>query len=111
MIISKMTAQKLWKERYGESTIVKDFNGSYMYYDAYGKRNYSRQIDGKDVLCGWNIHHINPQSKGGKNSKGNLACTNIITNDAAGNKSTYWIDGKKYQVRKTGKNSYQVCKL
>ncbi len=62
MIISKTTAQKLWKERYGERTIVKDFNGSYMYYDAYGKRNYSRQIDGKDVFCGWNIHHIKPQS-------------------------------------------------
>ena len=111
MKISKKTAQKLWKERYGERTIVKDFNDSYMYYDAYGKRNYSQVIDGNKVNCGWNIHHINPKSNGGKNSKGNLACTNISTNDAAGNKSTYWIDGKKYQVRKNRKNSYRVCKL
>lgn len=111
MKISKKTAQNFWKEQYGERKIVKDFNGSYMYYDAYGNRNYSRIINGEKVFCGWNIHHVNPKSNGGKNTKGNLVCTNIITNDAAGNKTTYWIDRNKYQVRKNGKDSYRVCKL
>ncbi len=100
MRLSKETAQHIWKEKYGNKKLVKDFSGKYMYYDAYGDRNYSRNINGAKTYCGWNIDHILAKSKGGQTVKSNLACTNISTNQAKANKNTYWLNGIKYQVKK-----------
>ena len=101
MKISKKTAQKLWKETYGDRKLVKDFSGKYMYFNAYGDSKYSRNINGKNIQCGWNIDHILPKSRGGKNAKSNLACTNFATNQAKADKITFCINGTIFQVKKT----------
>ena len=110
MKITKENAQKLWRERYGSAYFVKDYHGNLMCYDDYGDSNRMRYLNGRYVSSGWNIHHILPVSKGGSNAKGNLACTNITTNQKASNKITYWMDNKKYQVKKTG-SGYNVVRL
>ena len=110
MKISKENAQALWRERYGYVYYVFDFNGNLMCYDGYGDSNCYRTIWGKEIFCGWNIHHILPKSKGGTANKNNLACTNMITNIKAADKITYWIDNRKYQVQKNS-NGYEIITL
>ena len=106
----KTEAEMIWKERYGNKKLVKDFHGNYMSFEGYGNPNYVCKVNGKKIYSGWNIHHILPKSKGGPNDKGNLECTNIITNQRIADKTTYWLDDKKYQVRKKC-NAYVISKL
>ena len=57
-------------------------------------------------------HHILPKANGGTNAKFNLTCTNIITNEEAGNKTTFVIDDTIYQVRKNyGKAGHHICEI
>lgn len=100
MKINKRNAENLWHERYGDSLIEEDFDGGIMYRDAYGVENAVIYINGEKIYCGWNLHHRLPKHIGGTDAKGNLECTNIITNEKAGNKTTFVIDNKKYQVKK-----------
>ena len=67
---------------------------------------------GERIYCGWNLHHILPVAHGGTDAVSNLICTNIETNQAAGEKITYWIDENLYQVRRIfGEGSYEIIKL
>ena len=100
MKLSKKAAQLIWKETYGNKKLVKDFSGKFMYFDAYGDRNYSRNINGIKTYCGWNIDHILAKSKGGQTVKNNLACTNIETNQNKADKNTFWINDVRFQVKK-----------
>ncbi len=100
MTLNRKKAQQLWKEAFGDKKVVKDYSGSYMYYEAYGKDKYYRKINGKNRQCGWNIDHILPKSKGGLTDKSNLACTNINTNRAKADKTTCRIGKNIYQVRR-----------
>lgn len=129
MKISKATALRLWDERYGDTLWVEDFDGGLMYRDAYNDREVSavRTIgnryalntqlilglfDNQKIYCGWNLHHILPKANGGTNAKDNLLCTNIITNDEAEDKTTFWIDDRNYQVqwnKQTG--LHEICLL
>ena len=53
-----------------------------------------------------------PVANGGSDEKSNLLCTNIITNDEAEDKITFWIDDCLYQVqRKTETSEYQIVQL
>ncbi len=110
MNINRKNANKLWQENYGNAKYAKDFSGNLMYIDGYGKRNYKRKINGKMIECGWNIHHILPKAKGGTSRKQNLACTNFITNDLAADKTTFWINSERYQVKKANSN-YTICHM
>ena len=100
MKINKRNARILWYERYGDILIEEDFDGAIMHRDAYGVENAVTYINGEKIYCGWNIHHILPINQEGSNAKENLVCTNIITNKLAGNKTTFYIDNIKYQVKK-----------
>jgi hypothetical protein len=91
MKINKNNALKIWERDYGNAITVKDFSGNIMNKKDYGKPNNKH---------GWNIHHVKPKSLGGTNEKNNLVCTNIITNIAAGNKTTYKINSKIYQIKR-----------
>lgn len=116
MKINNTTALRLWDERYGYRLWVEDFDGGLMYRDAYNDREVSavrtfgnqyalstqqimRVSYGQKIYCGWNLHHILPKSNGGTNAKDNLICANIITNDEAEDKTTFWIDDRNYQVQ------------
>ena len=112
MIINKKNALKLWNETYGENAyIVKDFHGKYMCKEAYADRNFQIVINGETIECGWNIHHMKPKSLGGKNEKDNLICTNITTNEKAGNKTTYWIDDSLYQIKLNDEKQCEIWQL
>ena len=100
MKLSKKAAQQVWREEFGDKKLVKDFSGQYMYFDAYGDRNYSRNIKGRKTQCGWNIDHVLAKSKGGQTVKNNLECTNIKTNQVKADNNTFWVNGVKYQVKK-----------
>lgn len=83
-----------------------------MYRDAYDRKDFFIRENGEKIFCGWNIHHILPISRGGTNTKSNLICTNIITNDEAGDRITYWIDETLYQVKKIqGTSLHEIVRL
>lgn len=109
----KQKAMALWEREHGKSEFATDFNGKLMYKNAYGNPEYCiRMKNGRKVKCGWNIHHIQPKAFGGTDAKDNLTCTNYETNQCAGNKITYWIEGSKYQVRKDKQTkSYKIISL
>ena len=112
MKITRETAMQLWMERYGFSTYAEDFDGGLMFRDAYGRDDFFVWQNGEKIYCGWNIHHILPVACGGTNAKENLICTNIITNDAAGDKITYWIDDALYQVKRIqGTDNHEIVRL
>ena len=85
---------------FGSSSYAEDFDGGLMYKYAYGDSEYYEYRNGHKVYCGWNIHHILPKACGGSNDISNLICTNIITNEIAGDKVSYWIGDRLYQVKK-----------
>lgn len=111
MRINKQNAMQLWEERYGSQAFANDFHGNLMYKYAFGNRDYCINYRGQTIYCGWNLHHILPVAASGTNQKQNLLCTNIATNDAAADKTTFWIDDCLYQVqRMTNGNGYRICK-
>lgn len=112
MQINRENALRLWQECYGYACIARDFHGNLMHRDAYGRPGV-RVFDGERfVRAGWNIHHILPLACGGTNERHNLMCTNIDTNEMAGDKTTYWIDDCLYQVQRIpGTREYQIVKL
>lgn len=112
MKINNRNAMLLWEESYGDNEYAYDFDGGLMYKYAYGDEDYYIVENGQRIYCGWNIHHILPKACGGDDSKGNLICTNIITNEVAGDKVSYWIEDCLYQVRKIkGFHQYQICRI
>lgn len=112
MKISKTTAMQIWYDYYGNAVYAEDFDGGLMYRDAYGDSSYYVLASGRKIYCGWNLHHILPIACGGTNNRDNLLCTNILTNEAAGDRITYWIDGSLYQVKRNKKNgNYSIVRI
>lgn len=112
MKITRNNAMALWEEFFGNSDYAEDFDGGLMYKYAYGQNDYYEFRGGQRIYCGWNIHHILPKACGGDDSKGNLVCTNILTNEAAGDKISYWIEDKLYQVKKIkGSHQYAIYQI
>ena len=100
MKITRTAAMRLWSQNFGYAKYAEDFHGYLMCRDAYGDDEYYIIDRGERIYCGWNVHHILPVSHGGSNAISNLICTNIATNDAAGDRITYWIDDCLYQVQR-----------
>lgn len=98
--INKKNALRLWEMSFGDARFAEDFHGYLMCRDGYGDPNYYVYDKNRRIYCGWNLHHILPKAFGGTNIISNLLCTNIATNDEAGNKITFWIDDCLYQVQR-----------
>ena len=112
MKINKEMALTLWYESYGLALYAEDFHGNLMCREGYGDPDYHIRYFGQTVYCGWNIHHILPVNRGGANSRDNLICTNIATNEAAADRTTYWIDDCLYQVKRvSGSPTYRIVRL
>ena len=112
MKLNKTNALLLWEERYGNRQFAEDFDGALMCRDAYGDPDYFVYRNGRRIYCGWNLHYILPRTHGGTNAVSNLLCTNILTNEAASDKITYWIDNTLYQVKKIyGSCNYEIVPL
>lgn len=112
MKISKKNAYELWEMMFGSREYAEDFDGGLMYKHAYGNPEYCEYRCGQKVYCGWNIHHILPKACGGSNAIENLTCANIITNELAGDKVSYWIEDRLYQVKKVkGTHTYEIVRV
>ncbi len=112
MKITRGTAMQLWMRHYGLSAYAEDFDGGLMYRAGYGNSDYYIVRNGERIYCGWNVHHILPLACGGTDSSNNLICTNIITNEMAADKITYWIDDTLYQVKRiAGTPWHEIVRL
>lgn len=110
--INKNSALRFWEEYYGDKQFAEDFHGNLMCKDGYGKRNFFVRYYGRKIYCSWNIHHILPLSCGGANAKYNLLCTNIATNEEAGDRITFWIDDALYQVKRIQEtNKHEIIRI
>lgn len=99
MDINRENAMRLWKQRYGKATRVKDFAGREMDKGAYDQR-------GSEF--GWNLDHILPKSRGGKDTDSNLICTHILTNDEKADKYPVFTANKKqFEIIKV-ENHYEI---
>lgn len=86
--INREFAMNMWGDSYGTATSAKDLFGYRM-----NKANYGQAGEG-----GWNIHHIIPKAKGGKDSLNNLMLVSMKAHNQIGDKTTFAIDGKYYQA-------------
>ena len=112
MKINRTNAMQLRDEFFGDVEFAEDFHGNLMCRSAYGDPDYFVRRHGQAIYCGWNIHHILPRTHGGTNAVENLICTNILTNESAADKITYWIDDSLYQVQRIfGSHRHQIVRL
>lgn len=112
MKINRNNALRFWEECYGDKQFVEDFHGNLMCKDGYGNRNFYVNHYGQIIYCGWNIHHILPLACGGTNAKSNLLCTNIVTNEEAKDRITFWIEESMYQVKRIrGTKEHEIIKI
>ena len=92
MEINRKNAMQLWEVKYGKSEDANDFAGRTMKKGAYDQRG--------SKYC-WNIDHILPKSRGGKNNEDNLICTHILTNSEKSDKFPSFVaNGKTFEIRK-----------
>ena len=112
MRITKGNAMRFWEECYGNARYVEDFHGNLMCKEGYGDTEFYIVERRRKSYCGWNIHHILPVAHGGTNARANLLCTNIITNEEAEDKITFWIDNILYQVHRIPETKeYEIIKI
>ena len=112
MKINRTNAMQLWDEFFGDVEFAEDFHGNLMCRSAYGDPDYFVRRHGQAIYCGCNIHHTLPRTHGGTNAVENLICTNILTNESAADKITYWIDDSLYQVQRIfGSHRHQIVRL
>ena len=81
-----------WEREFGNVNEATDFAGRKILKCAYGQMN---------SKYGWDIDHIQPLSKGGKDNDDNKQIVHVSTNDEKADKTTFNIDGVTYQVKKT----------
>ncbi len=97
MDTNKKTALNLWNERIGKSVQnAYDFAGRPIKKGAYGDTN---------SKYGWDLDHIIPISKNGKNEKDNLQIVNILTNREKGNNfPDFNVNNKEFKaIKENGK--------
>lgn len=113
MKINKSNALRFWEECFGNKQFAEDFHGNLMCRDGYGNKNFFViNYSSQKIYCGWNIHHILPSACGGTNSKNNLLCTNITTNEEAADRITFWIEESLYQVKKIqGTKDHKIIRI
>lgn len=112
MKITKENAFKMWDSLFGNERYAEDVFGCLMCKQAYGNDEYYEIRNGHKIYCGWNIHHILPKACGGTSAIENLTCVNIVANQIAGDKITYWIDDALFQVRKIkGTHTYEIVRV
>ena len=99
MDINRETAMALWTKRYGKAIRVKDFSGREIDKGSYDNRN---------SKYGWNLDHILPKSRGGKDTESNLICVHIETNDEKADKfPVFSANGQTFEIIKV-ENHYEI---
>ena len=112
MKISKSTAYDIWHEQFGDAEWALDFSGRLMYIEDYGNEDAFTLCHGKRHPTGWDLHHILPKAQNGQDTRKNLLCTAITTNREIGNRTTFNVNGTRYQVKRNhGTPGYHIEKL
>ena len=98
MEINQKNAIRLWSVQFGGGNEAVDYSGRKIVKSAYNDRN---------SKYGWNIDHILPKSRKGKNEEKNLICCHIATNDEKKDSfPVFNANGKSFQI--VNKNSSWV---
>lgn len=85
----------IWEKEFGNVETAKDFAGRTIKRAAYGQTT---------SKFGWDIDHIQPLAKNGKDNDENKQIVHVKTNDEKADKTTFMINGTTYQVQKTSKS-------
>lgn len=83
--------KKFWYEEFGDVPSAKDFTGRQV-----NKSEYRSESE-----FAWDKDYIQPISNGGKSSNKNLQIVNFKTAGERANKTTFVIEDKQYQIKKT----------
>ena len=84
-----------WNKEFGSSVEeAMDFAGYLIKKCAYRDEN---------SQYGWDIDHIQPLSKGGANTDNNKQISSISANREKADKTTFDVEGRTYQVKKSSK--------
>ncbi len=90
---------RLWNKSFGKEAKATDFAGRTIAKGAYNDRNSD---------FGWNVDHIQPQSKGGVTADHNLVCCHILTNDEKADKfPCFKANGYSFEIVKV-QNHYEI---
>lgn len=84
-----------WEKEFGNVEQARDFAGRLIKKCAFGQTTSN---------FGWDIDHIQPLSKGGKDNDENKQIVHVKTNDEKADKTTFIIKGTTYQVQKTSRS-------
>ena len=85
-----MTHQEFWDMEFGHKEVAYDFAGREIHRDCHGDSWSS---------YGWDVDHIMPESNGGTDRLSNLQITNIKTNREKSNDTTFYANGRRFQVK------------
>lgn len=92
--MDRKKALKIWTIQFGDKEEVEDFAG----------RRINRANYGTKGKKSWNLDHIKPKSKGGKNSDDNIIICHIETNREKNDSFPHFkANGKKFNIQKSGK--------
>ncbi|QJR43244.1 hypothetical protein HLA87_00240 [Mycoplasma miroungigenitalium] len=97
-LINQKKAMEIWEFWLGNKTEDKDFAGRRIVKSAYNVRN---------SVCGWNIDHLIPITKGGKTTYGNCYPINIKTNEIKADQTTWTDNNTRWQVQKIEPTEYE----
>ena len=84
-----------WEKEFGNLEEAEDFAGRKIRKNAHGQNN---------SQYGWDIDHIQPLAKNGTDTDNNKQIVHIDTNDDKGDRTTFSIGNKTYQVQRKSKS-------
>jgi hypothetical protein len=100
---SKELILKLWKDVFGTNLWAIDCFGTWIYRDDYGNTNTTRirpNGNGKRYNYGWNIDHIFPISRNGKDAMNNYEPMHHVNNRNKSDDLSFKIGDIPYRIVK-----------
>ena len=109
MRISKELAQKLWNDVFGNVLWAVDCFGTWIYRDDYGNTENKRirpNGDGRMYNYGWDVDHVFPISRNGKDVMNNYEPMHHLNNKMKADNLNFKINNTPYQIIKC-----EICGL
>jgi hypothetical protein len=103
MTVNRKLAIKLWNDVFGNVLWAQDCFGTWIYRDDYGDTETTRirpNGDGKRYSYGWNVDHIFPLARNGKDVMNNYEPMHWINNNNKGDELNFYINEIPYQIIK-----------
>jgi len=103
MKVSRELARKLWKDVFGSDLWAVDCFGTWIYRDDYGDTQTTRirpNGNGKRYNYGWDVDHIFPVARNGKDAMNNYEPMHHVNNKQKSDNLNFKIGDIPYQVVK-----------